>query len=173
MIENYGKDKDGFWEFLYSRKKQGCLLGCSIKSEKNGAQVTDGVPTGLINNHAYGLESVIEIDDKFDPKRPIRLIQLRNPWGHTEWTGAWSDGSPEITKYTDAIKEYIDSLPESERFELGGGSKEETEDGKPVKGDGKFLMHYSDWKDNFSTLFLNIDFPEDWTGVRFRSEWTK
>lgn len=33
-------------------------------------------------------------------------------------------------------------------------------------------MHYNDWKDNFSTLFLNIDFPEDWTGVRFRSEWT-
>jgi hypothetical protein len=34
------------------------------------------------------------------------------------------------------------------------------------------MMHYSDWKDNFSTLFLNIDFPEDWTGLRFRSEWT-
>jgi hypothetical protein len=51
--------------------------------------------------------------------------------------------------------------------------KAETEDGKPVKGDGKFLMHYNDWKDNFSTLFINNDFPEDWTGVRFRSEWTK
>jgi hypothetical protein len=34
-------------------------------------------------------------------------------------------------------------------------------------------MHYDDWKDNFSTLFINIDFPEDWTGVRFASKWTK
>jgi len=34
-------------------------------------------------------------------------------------------------------------------------------------------MHYDDWKDNFSTLFLNVDFPEDWTGIRFRSKWTK
>ena len=35
------------------------------------------------------------------------------------------------------------------------------------------MMHYNDWKDQFSTLFLNIDFPEDWTGVRFKSAWTK
>jgi len=34
-------------------------------------------------------------------------------------------------------------------------------------------MCYDDWKDNFSTLFINIDFPEDWTGVRFSSKWTK
>jgi len=54
---------------------------------------------------------------------------------------------------------YIKSLPEDEQFEMGGD-------------DGTFMMHFSDWKENFSTLFLNIDFPEDWTGVRFRSEWT-
>lgn len=34
-------------------------------------------------------------------------------------------------------------------------------------------MHYNEWKDQFSTLFLNLDFPEDWTGVRFKSAWTK
>jgi hypothetical protein len=34
-------------------------------------------------------------------------------------------------------------------------------------------MNYNDWRDNFSTLFLNVDFPEDWTGVRFKSKWTK
>ena len=33
-------------------------------------------------------------------------------------------------------------------------------------------MHYNDWKDQFSTLFLNVDFPEVWTGVRFKSAWT-
>ena len=34
-------------------------------------------------------------------------------------------------------------------------------------------MAYSDWKDIFSTLFLNVDFPDQWTGVRFKSGWTK
>ena len=33
-------------------------------------------------------------------------------------------------------------------------------------------MNFEDWRDNFSTLFLNNDFPEDWTGVRFKSAWT-
>jgi hypothetical protein len=59
------------------------------------------------------------------------------------------------------IKEtYIDKLPPDEQFDLRAD-------------DGTFLMHYDDWKDNFSTLFLNLDFPEDWTGVRFKSKWTK
>ena len=39
--------------------------------------------------------------------------------------------------------------------------------------DGTFLMIYEEWRDNFSTLFLNLDFSEDWTGVRFKSKWTK
>ena len=34
-------------------------------------------------------------------------------------------------------------------------------------------MAYNDWRDNFSTLFLNVDFPDNWTGVRFKSKWTK
>jgi len=33
-------------------------------------------------------------------------------------------------------------------------------------------MHYDDWKDTFSAIFINNDFPEDWTGVRFKSAWT-
>ena len=39
--------------------------------------------------------------------------------------------------------------------------------------DGSFFMAYEDWKDIFSTLFINLDFPEAWTGVRFDSEWNK
>ena len=34
-------------------------------------------------------------------------------------------------------------------------------------------MAYDDWKNNMSTLLLNVDFPEDWTGVRFEASWWK
>jgi hypothetical protein len=35
--------------------------------------------------------------------------------------------------------------------------------------DGSFLIDFDDWKDLFTTLFINLDFPEKWTGVRFSS----
>jgi len=34
-------------------------------------------------------------------------------------------------------------------------------------------MDFDEWKDIFSNLFLNVDFPDEWTGVRFKSAWTK
>lgn len=90
----------------------------------------------------------------------MRLLRLRNPWGSSEWLGAWSDDSEEMKKYKPTIQKYIETLAPDDQFELGAN-------------DGTFMMHYSDWKENFSTLFVNIDFPEDWTGVRFKSAWNE
>jgi len=86
-------------------------------------------------------------------------LRLRNPWGNSEWLGAWSGDSQELQESKALIMSYISTLPPDEKFELDAD-------------DGTFLMCYDDWKDNFSTLFLNNDFPEDWTGVRFQSAWT-
>jgi len=42
-------------------------MGCSIKGNgKEGGQVVDGKPTGLILNHAYGLQDIMELEDPFD-----------------------------------------------------------------------------------------------------------
>jgi hypothetical protein len=161
MIEQYYGGYKGFWDFILARDGDGCLLGCSIKGNgKEGPLVVDGRPTGLILNHAYGINDVMELDDPYNRGQKIRLLRLRNPWGNSEWNGAWSDGSPEASKYEKEIQKYIDSLPPDDQFTLGDD-------------DGTFLMHYDDWHDQMSTLFLNCDFPEDWTGVRFQSKWTK
>lgn len=56
--------------------------------------------------------------------------------------------------------DYINSLPPDEWFELGAD-------------DGTFFIPYDEWKDIFSTLFINLDFPDEWTGLRFKSAWTK
>jgi hypothetical protein len=86
------------------------------------------------------------------------LLRLRNPWGNSEWIGAWGSGSSELKNYRKLLLDYIKTLPPDEQFDLDAD-------------DGTFLIHYDDWKGNFSTLFLNNDFPEDWTGVRFKSQW--
>ena len=159
MIEQHYGGKDGFWDFLKNRRMDNCLLGCSIKNDKGGPQVVEGRPTGLIMNHAYGISDVMELPDPYDKSWPLRLMRLRNPWGNSEWLGEWSGDSEEMQKYRKTLEAYIQTLAPDEQFDLDAD-------------DGTFIMHFRQWRDNFSTLFINNDFPEDWTGVRFKSAWT-
>lgn len=101
MIDQHYGGKDGFWQFLLDRKNDNCLMGCSIKGNgKEGQLIVDGAPTGLILNHAYSLNDVMELEDPWNKQKPLRLLRLRNPWGNSEWIGAWGEGSEEIQKYT-------------------------------------------------------------------------
>ena len=87
-------------------------------------------------------------------------MRIRNPWGKTEWVGDWSDTSDEIETYREEIIEYIDSLEDDEKFEIG-------------KEDGTFIINYSDWSTIYNKLYVTIDFPASWSGVRFKDEWTE
>jgi len=137
-------------------------MGCSIKGNgKEGTHIGEDGPTGLIMNHAYGLNDIIELENPKKKGEKIRLLRIRNPWGNSEWNGAWGAGSEELEDpdYKKVLEDYIKSLPVDEQFEL--------ED-----DDGTFFMDYDEWKDIFSQVFLNVDFPDEWTGVRFKSAWT-
>lgn len=87
-------------------------------------------------------------------------MRIRNPWGKTEWVGDWSDTSDEIETYREEIIEYIDSLEDDEKFEIG-------------KEDGTFIINYSDWSTIYNKLYVTIDFPASWSGVRFKDKWTE
>jgi hypothetical protein len=50
------------------------------------------VGQGLKMGHAYSFLSCGEINAKGEK---VQLVRLRNPWGFGEWTGPWSDDSPE------------------------------------------------------------------------------
>lgn len=66
----------------------------------SGQQPADGegggVMNGLVCGHAYTVLSVAELplpaDGAAGAASQLRLLQLRNPWGHGEWAGAWADG---------------------------------------------------------------------------------
>jgi len=45
---------------------------------------------GLFGGHAYSVLRAVEYNGK-------RFVVIRNPWGRSEWTGPWSDGSKEWT----------------------------------------------------------------------------
>jgi hypothetical protein len=44
-----------------------------------------------------------------------------------------------------------------------------------VKGsdDGTFFMCYKDWRTYYNNLFLAIDFPPTYRGVRYSGQWTE
>lgn len=53
---------------------------------------------GLVGGHAYSVLRAVECKGQ-------RFVVHRNPWGDSEWTGPWSDGSKEWTP------EWLDILP--------------------------------------------------------------
>ena len=57
-------------------------------------------------NHAYGLNDIMELENDVDGGT-LRLLRLRNPWGNSEWLGAWSGDSEEMKKYGHIILKYI------------------------------------------------------------------
>ena len=145
--------KDEFWDYLTSRRKEQSMLGCARKDETvEGEVIIDGERTGILSRHAYGLLDVFEIKGN-QSQELFRLLRVRNPWGKTEWVGDWSDTSDEIEKYQEELNQYIGNLEKDEKFGLGDE-------------DGTFLISYDDWSNIYNKLYVTIDFPQDWSGIR-------
>ncbi|TKA45628.1 hypothetical protein B0A54_04167 [Friedmanniomyces endolithicus] len=70
-------DKDRFWREQLSQVNENFLFGGGSKRKDS---------KGVVGGHAYTVLRTFEEGD-------LRLLQLRNPWGRTEWKGDWSDGS--------------------------------------------------------------------------------
>ena len=47
------------------------------------------IEKGLVNGHAYAFLGIEEMKLKDGSK--IDIVRIRNPWGKTEWEGAWGD----------------------------------------------------------------------------------
>ncbi|KAJ7748697.1 hypothetical protein B0H16DRAFT_1319778 [Mycena metata] len=134
-------DHDVFWreELLLATKDR--LFGCgfdTLNSTRSGVQ--DITVNGLIGGHAYSVLRAAEYKGK-------RFVVVRNPWGDSEWHGAWSDGSREWTE------EWLPALKEL-KHSFGN--------------DGQFVMEYSDFLDNFDQVEKTLLFDDTWV---MSSQW--
>lgn len=87
-------DKDQFWESELRKANIDRLFACALDELDTGRSGNPSqVPTvnGLYGGHAYSVLKAIEHNGK-------RFVIVRNPWGKSEWTGKWSDGSKEWTE---------------------------------------------------------------------------
>jgi hypothetical protein len=92
-------DVDRLWHEELLNVNHDRLFGCSFEGlDSNRRGVRDPEVDGLFGDHAYSVLRAVECKGK-------RFVVLRNPWGCSEWTGRWSDGSKEWTR------EWLEVLP--------------------------------------------------------------
>ncbi|CCO34617.1 Calpain-1 catalytic subunit [Rhizoctonia solani AG-1 IB] len=125
-------DEDEFWTDELMKVNEDRLFGCYIYKMPGGDD--DITINGLFAGHAYSVISAIEVNGK-------RFLRVRNPWGKTEWTGAWSDGSKEWTN------EWLALLPQL-NHKFGN--------------DGEFLMEYKDFLNTWTMVERSRLFDSGW-----------
>lgn len=77
------------WEKLLDAESKKYLLTASAGNTKASLALIEQM--GLIGQHAY---AILDVQQVSTPSGPVRLLQMRNPWGNREWSGDWSDSSP-------------------------------------------------------------------------------
>ncbi|XP_001367800.2 calpain-12 [Monodelphis domestica] len=107
------------------------LVGATALSDRGEYRTEDG----LVRGHAYSVTGTHKITLGF---AKVRLLRLRNPWGHVEWSGAWSDSCPRWA-----------ALPEAWREAL-----------LVKKEDGEFWMGLEDFLQHFNTVQICSLSPE-------------
>ena len=92
-------DADRFWNEELLRANKDRIFGCSFNSLDSNRNGYKALVQGLMGDHAYSVLRAVEVKGK-------RFVVVRNPWGKSEWTGRWSDGSKEWTS------EWLEAMPQ-------------------------------------------------------------
>ncbi|KAG8882798.1 hypothetical protein FRB97_007732 [Tulasnella sp. 331] len=143
-------DTDLYWKDELMRVGVDRLFACFTPDlDFVTGDAGDDIPTpapqtnGLITGHAYGIIKAVEFHDS-------KFLRLRNPWGQSEWTGRWSDGSKEWNV------EWGQELLKALDYEFGD--------------DGEFIMEYCDFLETWAIVERSRLFDDDWV---MSSQWLK
>jgi len=81
--------------YVWSKVLRYCQLSYLLGAGSNAGRDTEISPEGIVQGHAYAILQAVQDSDAHGT---YCLLQLRNPWGRTEWTGAWCDSDSRWTK---------------------------------------------------------------------------
>jgi len=151
------------FSIMMKAAERGSMMGCSLEPDPHVLEAE--TPQGLIRGHAYSITKVCLMDIS-TPNRQGKLpmIRMRNPWGNdAEWSGPWSDSSPEWR-----------FIPEHTKEEIGLN----------FDRDGEFWMSFQDFLNHFDRVEICNLSPDSltedqqhssrrkWEMSMFEGEWT-
>mmetsp|Transcript_43064 Transcript_43064/g.131142 ORF Transcript_43064/g.131142 Transcript_43064/m.131142 type:complete len:516 (-) Transcript_43064:151-1698(-) len=120
-----------------------CWVGAGSQRQRTGADDAAEQKRelrGIVTGHAYAVVAVYEDEEGDDGSGSgLRLVELRNPWGHGEWTGDWGPGSRQWN--TEEGRRAVASV------------------GPSRSNDGRFWMKWEDFVncfDSVDTCYMNF-----------------
>ncbi|KAI9707902.1 MAG: hypothetical protein M1820_004508 [Bogoriella megaspora] len=84
-------DTDRFWTDELRKVHKDFLFSCGLANNWDY-----DTKKGLVFGHAYSIMDAVE---HVRDGKNYRLVKVRNPWGDSEWQGAWADGSEQWDGY--------------------------------------------------------------------------
>ncbi|XP_036420969.1 calpain-1 catalytic subunit-like [Colossoma macropomum] len=154
VAESYelSKAPSNLFNIIKQALSRGSLLCTTIYGSRNEMEAV--TKEKLVKTHVYSVTGAVEVNVGGSK---VQLVRLRNPWGQTEWNGAWSDNS----------KEWDQVLPQ-EKAKLNYSAE-----------DGEFWMAYSDFKVRYSKLEIcnltpdasNSNRVSKWALQQFEGSW--
>lgn len=121
-------DNPSCWNEIFNGCNKNYIITTS--SNRGTGNHNNQTPNGIANGHAY---SIIDANEYSSEAGDIRLLRMRNPWGHTEWKGNFSDD--DTKNWTPELKEF---------FEYD----------KYMGNDGIFFMPFEDYIKEFSSFVI-------------------
>ncbi|XP_057712344.1 calpain-5-like [Corythoichthys intestinalis] len=161
-LRQHGDRRKALFQTLAKAHEQKALITCSIRPA-DGETVESVMCCGLVRGHAYGVTAVRKVWQgekllKANGGPRIFLMRMRNPWGTTDWTGAWSQRSQEWTQMSRAEREKM---------------------GLVIRDVGEFWMDFEDFCAYFTDVVLcrlverSFLWPSShWREVRRYGEWS-
>ncbi|XP_054649434.1 calpain-5a isoform X2 [Dunckerocampus dactyliophorus] len=161
--KNDGENSKELFERVLKVHNRGGLISCSIKVT-NTNNMEDKLPSGLVMGHAYAVTDVRKVKLGRGlmatlKSEKVNMIRIRNPWGQSEWTGAWSDSSDEWKQVSKSEREAMCVV---------------------VQNDGEFWMNFDDFITNFTDLIMcrlintsHVSLHKTWDEVLVRGSWRK
>lgn len=137
-----------FWQKLEMMRAQNWLMGAASPSGSD----SDTSNLGVVFGHAYSILDVAIIDGH-------KLLHLRNPWGHQEWKGAWSDNSKEWNQKRKQIVYERMAQQKVDKIVIG-------------EDDGAFWISLSDFFSHFAVVYAARYFDKnEYTEIYVENEW--